>query len=95
MTVLEKVSDKILVFLQVHKRIWPTAQRDALFWSHTTHMTDPNDHDGHDIWAVVNHSTQLPQYPVRNYANIHLLVLIICYESPLIFTILLFSAKNS
>ncbi|KAL1115010.1 hypothetical protein AAG570_007833 [Ranatra chinensis] len=62
MTVVEKITENILVFLQVHKRIWPTAQRDALFWSHLTHMVDQNDHDAHDIWAVVNHSTQLPQF---------------------------------
>ena len=33
-TVLEKVADDTLVFLQLHKRVWPAAQRDALFWSH-------------------------------------------------------------
>lgn len=64
MTVVEKISDDALIFHQVHKRIWPTAQRDALFWSHMTHITDPNDHDAHDIWAVVNNSTQLPKFPV-------------------------------
>lgn len=69
MTVLEKISDDTLVFLQVHKRIWPTAQRDALFWSHQTHKSDPQDEEGHDIWAVVNHSTNLPQYPVSFFPS--------------------------
>lgn len=84
MTVLEKISDNILVFLQVHKRIWPTAQRDALFWSHTTHMTDPNDQDGHDIYAVVNHSTQLPQYPQKTAKCLRVALTVCLYCQTLI-----------
>ena len=34
-TVLEKIAEDTLVFLQLHKRVWPAAQRDALFWSHS------------------------------------------------------------
>ena len=84
MTVLEKISDEILVFLQVHKRVWPTAQRDALFWSHTTHMTDPKDHDGQDIWAVVNHSTQLPQYPLKSNKCVRVALTVCLYCQTLI-----------
>ncbi|CAH1393060.1 unnamed protein product [Nezara viridula] len=84
MTVVEKISDNILVFLQVHKRVWPTAQRDALFWSHTTHMTDPKDHDGHDIWAVVNHSTQLPQYPQKSNKCVRVALTVCLYCQTLI-----------
>nr|XP_024215656.1 collagen type IV alpha-3-binding protein isoform X2 [Halyomorpha halys] len=84
MTVVEKISDNVLVFLQVHKRVWPTAQRDALFWSHTTHMTDPKDHDGHDIWAVVNHSTQLPQYPQKSNKCVRVALTVCLYCQTLI-----------
>ena len=34
MTVLEDVSPDTMIFHQTHKRIWPAAQRDSLFWSH-------------------------------------------------------------
>ena len=37
-TVLERVADDTLVFLQLHKRVWPAAQRDALFWSHMRYV---------------------------------------------------------
>ncbi len=33
-SVIEKVSEDTLLFLQLHKRIWPAAQRDSCFWSH-------------------------------------------------------------
>ena len=50
-TVLEKVSDDILVFLQLHKRVWPAAQRDALFWSHMRCIKADNNSQ---TWIVCN-----------------------------------------
>lgn len=64
MTVLETIEDDTLVFLQVHKRIWPASQRDALFWSHLRRVPDSKDRDGHDIWMVCNNSTEHPDFPV-------------------------------
>ncbi|KAF6216601.1 hypothetical protein GE061_000945 [Apolygus lucorum] len=84
MTVVEKVSEDTLVFHQVHKRIWPTTQRDALFWSHMTHMTDPKDHDAHDIWAVVNNSTQLPEFPSKNGKCVRVILTVCLYCQTLI-----------
>lgn len=52
MTVVETIRDDTLVFHQVHKRIWPTSQRDALFWSHITRVPDQHDRDASDIWVV-------------------------------------------
>jgi len=66
MTVIEKIADDTLVFLQVHKRIWPASQRDSLFWSHMRQVPDHNDRDGHDIWIVCNHSTENPDFPVSS-----------------------------
>lgn len=71
MTVLDRVDDQTLVFLQVHKRVWPVAQRDALFWSHIRRI--PNDDSlilsqdprPHDTWIVCNHSAEHPDAPVR------------------------------
>ncbi|XP_024081840.1 collagen type IV alpha-3-binding protein isoform X2 [Cimex lectularius] len=83
MTVVEKITDEKMVFLQVYKRIWPTAQRDALFWSHLTNLPDPNDHDS-DVWAVVNHSTYLPQYPAKGNKCVRVILTVCLYCQTLI-----------
>jgi hypothetical protein len=74
MTVIETIADDTLVFLQVHKRIWPTTQRDSLFWSHMRQVPDRNDRDGHDIWIVCNHSTENPDFPVSSVSQSVLLL---------------------
>ena len=62
-SVLEKVSADTLIFLQLHKRIWPSAQRDALFWSHMRKVPKERNEakDGiHSTWVVCNKSTEHP-----------------------------------
>ena len=54
-TVLEKVSEDTLIFLQLHKRVWPAAQRDALFWSH---MRCIDSSPQSQTWIVCNQSTK-------------------------------------
>jgi len=89
MTVIETIADDTLVFLQVHKRIWPASQRDSLFWSHMRQVPNCNDPDGHNIWIVCNHSTDNPDFPVssvysqhKNYTFIKSLNNLLIYESP-------------
>lgn len=66
---IEALSDDTLVFHQIHKRVWPSAQRDTCFWSHIRSVprkqTKPNDNST-DIndWIVVNYSTTHDQAPV-------------------------------
>lgn len=64
MIVLENISEDTMLFLQTHKRIWPASQRDVIFWSHIKKLPNDQDQDGPDIWTVVNHSTECPEYPV-------------------------------
>ncbi|XP_018909083.1 ceramide transfer protein [Bemisia tabaci] len=71
MTVVENISDDTLIFLQLHKRIWPATQRDALFWSHIRQVP-PNEPGVRDIWIVVNNSTELPKHPPDNKKCIRL-----------------------
>ncbi|RZF35041.1 hypothetical protein LSTR_LSTR009633 [Laodelphax striatellus] len=80
MTVVENIAEDTLVFLQIHKRIWPASQRDALFWSHITQVPDQHDQDSHNIWVVVNHSTQHPQHPPKTgkYVRVALTVCLYC-----------------
>lgn len=79
-TVIETIAEDTLVFLQVHKRIWPASQRDSLFWSHMRQVPDHNDRDGHDIWIVCNHSTENPDFPSNNgkYVRVTLTVCLVC-----------------
>jgi len=63
MSVLEEVDPDTLVFLQVHKRLWPAAQRDALFWSHIRRV-EPQDPDVVDAWIVCNKSCEHPGAPL-------------------------------
>lgn len=72
MKVLETISEDTLVFLQIHKRIWPASQRDVIFWSHMRHLSDDQDRDGPDIWTVVNHSTEHKDYPVRYQKTVNI-----------------------
>ena len=52
-TILETVDERTAINLQVHKRVWPAAQRDSLFWSHIERQVV----DGQEYWVVVNNST--------------------------------------
>eukprot|EP00088_Acartia_fossae_P021409 TRINITY_DN2286_c0_g1_i1.p1 TRINITY_DN2286_c0_g1~~TRINITY_DN2286_c0_g1_i1.p1 ORF type:complete len:584 (-),score=74.14 TRINITY_DN2286_c0_g1_i1:544-2295(-) len=63
MSVLEKIDEDTLIFLQVHKRIWPAAQRDALFWSHIRKV-DTHEADVIDSWIVCNKSCDHPDAPL-------------------------------
>lgn len=71
--VIEKIDEDTLIFYQVHKRIWPASQRDAIFWSHKRAIPNQSDSEGHDIWTVTNQSVDLKEYPVRRLLNIYLL----------------------
>jgi hypothetical protein len=64
MTVLESIAEDTVVFLQIHKRVWPAAQRDSLFWSHIRKVPNSHDEDGQDFWIVCNKSTEHPDFPV-------------------------------
>lgn len=82
MKVLEEIDKNTLIFHQVHKRIWPAAQRDAVFWSHIRNIESPNFSDLgskddvnpttrpdlklHSVWIVCNNSTDKPDVPVSN-----------------------------
>ena len=67
MTVLEKISEDTMIFLQIHKRVWPASQRDALFWSHIRQVPDSQDSDGQNIWIVCNNSTDHHSAPVSTH----------------------------
>jgi collagen type IV alpha-3-binding protein len=76
---IETLSEETLIFHQVHKRVWPTAQRDTCFWSHIRSTPHTND-ESTDLpdWIVVNHSTNHEIAPsvepqIRAWVNVSML----------------------
>jgi len=93
MTVVDTVDPDTLVFLQVHKRVWPVAQRDALFWSHIRRIS-PSDPliagispAPDDTWIVCNRSTTHPDASDEGKCvRVELVVCFVCHtviEPPL------------
>lgn len=81
MKILEKINKNTIMFHQIHKRIWPAAQRDAVFWSHIRKIESPKSsilcpedfntttHPEvklHSVWIVCNHSIERPDIQVTN-----------------------------
>ena len=73
---IEQISDDTVITLQIHKRVWPTTQRDALFWSHIRHIPS-KDESNPDVWIVCNYSTEHEKAPV-NYYNTYFVLVIFC-----------------
>ena len=79
--VIEKVSNDALLFLQLHKRIWPAAQRDACFWSHIRKVKpDPSQPNVKDTWLVCNKSMEHVKAPRNKNGclRVELTVIFVC-----------------
>ena len=68
MKVVEEINPNTLIFHQIHKRVWPAAQRDTVFWSHIRRSEqNDNQHNSktpNNVWIVCNNSTNRPDIPV-------------------------------
>jgi len=83
---ISQLADDTVISHQIHKRVWPAAQRDCLFLSHMRPLTDEkvdcsNSGDaasfpGH-AWIVVNFSVDEPEVPLasRTRARVHVSLL--------------------
>ena len=78
--VVEKLRDDTMIFHQIHKRVWPAAQRDALFWSHIKKWDGAGNKENTTVicdeklvpinsWMVCNHSAEAPPVPVSADLN--------------------------
>ncbi|KAL1228113.1 hypothetical protein TPS_09490 [Trichinella pseudospiralis] len=56
--VIERMSEDTMILQQIHKRVWPAAQRESLFWSHIRRVSKPTDSNALDMIVVCNHDTQ-------------------------------------
>lgn len=77
MKVVESISEDCLIFHQVHKRVWPAAQRDSLFWSHIRCADIPED-IAHDTWIVCNNSTEYVDIPLGKCLRVKLTICLVC-----------------
>lgn len=93
MKVVDVIDANTLVFHQIHKRVWPAAQRDAVFWSHIRQVPEPKpsclsaddvsplnrpDIRLHDVWIVCNNSIDKPEIPVGSCVRVKLTVSLVC-----------------
>ena len=77
MKVVEDINSNSLIFHQIHKRVWPAAQRDTVFWSHIRRIDSDtlraNEHPNSsakplpdNVWIVCNNSVQRSDIPVSS-----------------------------
>uniref|UniRef100_A0A158R4K8 Collagen type IV alpha-3-binding protein n=1 Tax=Syphacia muris TaxID=451379 RepID=A0A158R4K8_9BILA len=70
MNVVEILSPDTCVIHQIHKKVWPAARRESLFWSHVRKIDSGKDSDAHDLFMVCNHDTQRSDVPLENPSNV-------------------------
>jgi len=86
---VKMLSEDTAIINQVHRRIWPTSQREALFWSQRLNVSDivAQKHNGtdrlHSAWMVCNHDTATSNFidvPMASKSNVrvHLTIAMVC-----------------
>ena len=82
--VVETLAEDSIVFHQLHKRVWPSTQRETLFCSHMCQLTNaprPDNMVGH-TWMVCNFSVEHDKVPVRassllyNLCSVHTMYIV-------------------
>uniref|UniRef100_A0A0N4ZPR2 START domain-containing protein n=1 Tax=Parastrongyloides trichosuri TaxID=131310 RepID=A0A0N4ZPR2_PARTI len=63
---IEEVTPHLSIIHQIHKRIWPSAQRESLFWSHYRDVSEHKDEDCHDAFIVCNHDITREDVPLTS-----------------------------
>lgn len=63
--IVEKFSENTVIIHQVHKRIWPSAQRESLFWSKKLDVTENREPNAIDAYMVCNHDTKIKNVSVN------------------------------
>ncbi|CAF1644645.1 unnamed protein product, partial [Adineta ricciae] len=84
--IIEVLDPQTVVFYQVHKRVWPAAQRDSCFWSHIRSFTSSD--EDQPTWLVVNYTTPHLLAPIKSpqvriVANVALICETVINEPPL------------
>jgi collagen type IV alpha-3-binding protein len=66
LNVVETIDPNTIVLHQLHKKVWPAAQRESLFWSHLEEISDQKEDDAFDAWIVCNHNIDRDDVPLTN-----------------------------
>lgn len=67
MKTIEILTNNTSILHQVHKRVWPSAQRESLFWSQRLDVSAYRDVDAINAFFVCNHDTERTDVPVIFY----------------------------
>lgn len=62
--IIEVLDPDTVVCFQVHKRVWPAAQRDSCLWSHIRCISKSE--EDQPTWLVVNYTTPHSLAPVSD-----------------------------
>jgi len=81
--VLEKLSDNTIIFHQVHKRVWPSSQRDTVFVSHIRKLGPQEEgerieNEIENAWMVTNWSTEHEDASDNKYVRAFARVTMFC-----------------
>uniref|UniRef100_A0A915Q1B0 Collagen type IV alpha-3-binding protein n=1 Tax=Setaria digitata TaxID=48799 RepID=A0A915Q1B0_9BILA len=68
--VVDRISMDTVIIHQLHKRIWPSAQRESLFWSNVLYLPEEKSPDALDLYMVCNHDCKLPNVPLQHISNV-------------------------
>ena len=82
MYVVETLTEDSIIFHQLHKRVWPSTQRESLFCSHMCSLTNeprPENMIGH-TWMVMNFSLDHDSVPVSVALKWLMLIGTICSQ---------------
>ena len=64
--IIEVLDPNTVICFQLHKRVWPAAQRDSCFWSHIRSISHSD--EDQPTWLVVNYTTPHALGPVEPVA---------------------------
>ncbi|VDM94804.1 unnamed protein product [Thelazia callipaeda] len=68
--VVERISMDTVIIHQLHKKVWPAAQRESLFWSNVRYLPHEKSANALDLYLVCNHNCSLPTVPLIHNSNI-------------------------
>uniref|UniRef100_A0AAF5Q023 Collagen type IV alpha-3-binding protein n=2 Tax=Wuchereria bancrofti TaxID=6293 RepID=A0AAF5Q023_WUCBA len=68
--VVDRISMDTVIIHQLHKRIWPSAQRESLFWSNVRYLPEQKSPKALDLYMVCNHDCNLPSVPLEHNSNV-------------------------
>jgi collagen type IV alpha-3-binding protein len=70
---VQTLTPHTVILHQVHRRVWPAAARESLFWSqrhNVTNLVRSSHPEVHSAWLVCNHDTDFVDVQLANSRNV-------------------------